>query len=721
MQRSIIRFAAFEVDRRSGELHKHGLRIKLQDQPFKILVALLERPGEMVSREELREVVWGSDTFVDYQHGLNAAVNRLRDALGDSAESPRYIETVARRGYRFIGEVDVPAGPAQVTPLQADAGRTPSRKLLWVGLVLAAAGLAGVGLWMMRGRGDAGAARLSQISALIGSETMPSLSPDGQQIAYVWNGENERNADIYVRLTDSETALRLTNDPGPDLLPSWSPDGHQIAFVRITTEGKTGVFVVSPLGGPERKLLELPGVDHRPAGPETRIVGDLLYPMMHRPSWSADGKFLAVSRYSEPPEPGDGAVLLIPVEGGAARAILVPPSKSWYKYPTISPDGRRLAVTLCTGLTSGPARCRLQVVSLSKDLAPEGKPLTVLADSKSIRGLTWMPDGDSLIVSGFSLPRFYLWRVSARETAQPQRIELASHDALWPSVSRDGGRLAYGRSILQADLWKWETGRKPAPFLSSTARDTFPQLSADGLHIAFQSARGGEMDIWAARTDGTGLVQITKNHGTSNGSPRWSPDGRWLLFDSSGKDGQLDVWVVEAGGGQPRQLTHGPGNSGIPSWSRDGKRMYFNSDRTGRPEIWRIPIEGGDAEQITRKGGFVGLESADGQTLYYTKNDTGSDGMYAQPLAGGDEKHVVSRVVVRRCFAVVREGIYYITPRDPEWCEIRFYDFASGQTRVIGDVERPVAFGMSVSPDQRTFVYSRPVTGSDLMLIDHFR
>jgi Tol biopolymer transport system component/DNA-binding winged helix-turn-helix (wHTH) protein len=699
------------------------LRIKLQDQPFKILVALLEKPGEMASREELRELVWGNDTFVDYQHGLNAAVNRLRDALGDSAESPRYIETVARRGYRFIGEVDVPAEPAPVTAKLADAGPAPSRKLLWAGLALAVAavGLAGVGLWVMRERGDAGAARLSQISALIGSETMPSMSPDGEQLAYVWNGENERNADIYVRLTGSETALRLTSDPGPDLLPSWSPDGHQIAFVRITTEGKTGVYAVSPLGGPERKLLELPGVDHRPAGPETRIVGDLLYPMMHRPSWSADGKFLAVSRYSEPPEPGDGAVLLIPVDGGEARTMMAPPAKSWYKFPTISPDGRRLAVALCTGLTSGPTKCRLQVVSLSKDLAPVGEPLIILSDCKAIRGLTWMPDGDSLIVSGFSLPRFYLWRVSAREKSEPQRIELASHDALWPSVSRDGQRLVYARSILQADLWKWELGKKPAPFLSSTARDTFPRLSADGAHIAFQSARGGEMDIWAARTDGTGLVQITKKHGTSNGAAGWSPDGRWISFDSNSNDGKLDVWIVEAGGGQPRQLTHGPGGSGIPSWSRDGKRIYFKSDRTGRPEIWRIPIEGGDAEQITRKGGFVGFESTDGKTLYYTKNDTGSDGLYAQPLARGDEKHVVSGVVVRWCFFVVREGIYYITPRDPEWCEIRFYDFANGQTRVIGDVERPVAFGMSVSPDQRTFVYSRPVTGSDLMLIDHFR
>lgn len=232
----------------------------------------------------------------------------------------------------------------------------------------------------MRGRGDAGAARLSQISALIGSETMPSLFTGlGQQIAYVWNGENERNADIYVRLTDSETALRLTNDPGPDLLPSWSPDGHQIAFVRITTEGKTGVFVVSPLGGPERKLLELPGVDHRPAGPETRIVGDLLYPMMHRlvvvsgrkvPGGIEIQRAAGTGRRGRPADPGGGWGG--PRNPGAALQELVQISDDFAGWPEVGRDAMH-------GVDQRPCQCRLQVVSLSKDLAPEGKPLTVLA------------------------------------------------------------------------------------------------------------------------------------------------------------------------------------------------------------------------------------------------------------------------------------------------------------------------------------------------------
>ncbi|HVS90210.1 MAG TPA: winged helix-turn-helix domain-containing protein [Candidatus Acidoferrum sp.] len=125
------RFGAFEVDLRSGELHKHGIRLKLQDQPFQVLALLLEHPGDMVTREELRQKLWPGDTFVDFDTGLNSAIKKLRDVLGDSAEEPRYIETLPRRGYRFIARVengDLPASAAvkiHVAPV-VPLGRTPA-------------------------------------------------------------------------------------------------------------------------------------------------------------------------------------------------------------------------------------------------------------------------------------------------------------------------------------------------------------------------------------------------------------------------------------------------------------------------------------------------------------------------------------------------------------------------------------------------------------------
>jgi DNA-binding winged helix-turn-helix (wHTH) protein len=136
-----IRFADFEVDLRRGELRRRGLRVRIQDQPFKVLLALLEKPGEVVTRDELRNRIWGAGTFVEFDHGLNAAVNRLRESLCDSAEEPEYVETVARRGYRFLAPVEggvTPASERTLTP----APRTI--RLLGAGLLLVVAGLA---LW----------------------------------------------------------------------------------------------------------------------------------------------------------------------------------------------------------------------------------------------------------------------------------------------------------------------------------------------------------------------------------------------------------------------------------------------------------------------------------------------------------------------------------------------------------------------------------------------
>lgn len=712
IDKNTTRFAAFEVDLQSGLIYKHGLRIKLQDQPFKILAALLERPGEIVTRDELRERIWGSETFVDFDHGLSAAVNRLREALSDSAENPRYIETVARRGYRFIAPLQVlpkPTGPV------TEGGVSVRRKSVWIAVAsLLILSLVALVAWLAGGTSSP-PPQLVQVTSLIGSETMPSFSPDGQQLAFVWNGEKEDNTDIYVKIVGSAAALRLTSSPSADLLPSWSPDGRQIAFVRV--HGATGIYLVSPLGGPEQKLIELPGIDHRARGPETTIVGDLLYPTMNRPSWSADGKFLALSRYSEPPEPDDGNVLLVPVNGGEPRPILSPPPGKFYRHPTFSPDGRSLAVALCIG----PNQCQIQLVPLSKELLPEGKPKTILPPRGQIRGMDWMPDGNSLIVAGFSLPHFYSWRVSTRNSTEPERIEIAGADAIWPAISRRGNRFAFARNILQADLWRLDLGGKGLPFLSSTARDTFPKFSPDGKRIAFQSARGGADDIWVAKADGTEAVQITNKPDGDNGAPIWSPDAKWFAFGSSKKGGSNDVWIVASDGGPPRQLTNAPGNHGNPSWSHDGRFMNFSSDRSGRREVWRMPVEGGVARQITQNGGIVPIESFDGKTLYYLKDPSSKEGIFALPFAGGVEKRVLSDPIVRFSFDVVADGIYYITPRDEKFCDIRFYKFADGRTQVVAEIERPVAFGLSVSPDRKTFLSSRPVTGSDLMLIENYR
>lgn len=137
------------------------------------------------------------------------------------------------------------------------------------------------------------------------------------------------------------------------------------------------------------------------------------------------------------------------------------------------------------------------------------------------------------------------------------------------------------------------------------------------------------------------------------GSPRWSPDGKRIAFDALGKAGGWDIWVVEANGGSPRQLTHGPADNAIPSWSPNGSSIYFASKRSGRFEIWRAQAGGSVEEQITRNGGYVALASTDGKTLYYTVSQGGTEGVYAKGLPDGDERQVVKEQVAVRGFAVL--------------------------------------------------------------------
>jgi dipeptidyl aminopeptidase/acylaminoacyl peptidase len=192
------------------------------------------------------------------------------------------------------------------------------------------------------------------------------------------------------------------------------------------------------------------------------------------------------------------------------------------------------------------------------------------------------------------------------------------------------------------------------------------------------------------------------------------------LSTLGGKNGRWDLWVVEASGGAPKPLTDGHADSAVPSWSQDGKWIYFYSNPSGRTEIWRIPAQGGPAEQITQSGGYVAFESPDGKTLYYTKSNGGAEGIFAMPLSGGSERQVIKDRIGHRGFAVFSDGIYYLTGQDPN-SEIRFYEFASGRSRRIAIVEDTFDLGFSVSPDRKSFLFSRFVPDYNLMMIENFR
>jgi DNA-binding winged helix-turn-helix (wHTH) protein len=302
----IVQFGPFEADLTAGELRKAGIKIKLAEQPFRILAALLDRPGELVTREDLRKQLWPDGTFVDFDHSLHAAVNKLREVLSDSATNPRFIETVPRRGYRFLLPVD--AAAASPKP------GSRLRRLAWL-LTLPVVVGTGVGLIWWHRNAEAPRTQILPIPFTTdpGFESGAGFSPDGNRVVFVWDGPKQDNIDLYIRqINGSATPFRLTSDPAHDFGPAWSSDDRYIAFRRVLDADTHSVYLISPLGGPERKLAEIWG--------DPFSFGDKLG---YTPAWHPEGRWLAVWDKKDSSAPS--FIALISVETGEKRQLTSPP------------------------------------------------------------------------------------------------------------------------------------------------------------------------------------------------------------------------------------------------------------------------------------------------------------------------------------------------------------------------------------------------------------
>jgi Tol biopolymer transport system component len=594
---------------------------------------------------------------------------------------------------------------SQPAAAQAPAGR---RRRWWLAAALGAALLLAVAGWLRwRPRGiQLAPPRLVPLTSMRGDVTHPTFSPDGNQIAFAWEGEKGDNWDIYLKMIGSSEIRRLTTDPAPDFDPSWSPDGRQIAFVRSQPgylpwylQGLGTIHLVSPVGGSDRKLSNF--------GVHSKL------------SWSPDGRWLAAGRYGSTTEtdPGDAGIYLIPVLGGEPRPMTSTKPPAFHRDPALSPDGRHLAYASCA---SDIISCHVEVVELGTDYMPAGLPRRLTRQAGAIVGLAWTRDANSLIYGDGTLWR--AWLVGDRP---PERIEFAGIGAFEPATAASLDRLAFVHNRSTEALYRFEVGHPPEIILGSSRHDDYPHFSPDGRRITFTSNRGGEgFEIWLAAADGSNPMQLTHGPGISQGTPRWSPDGQRIAFDSQTEDGKWDIWTIDADGGSPRRLTRDPGNKQLPSWSHDGRWVYFRSDRAGAVEIWRIPVTGGTEERITHGGGSVAYESVDGSTLFFTRphGEAHVDApLFALPLAGGRERKVLE-CVPHTGFAVGPGGIYHLgCTADPSAVPLYLLDPATGLDRLLGKLEQANP-GLAVSPDGKTILYQKLENqGSDLMMIENFR
>ena len=708
----VVRFGAFEADLGSGELRKQGLRIKLHNQPFQVLVMLLERPGEVVTREELHARIWASDTFVDFEHGLNTAVNKLREALGDSATNPRFIETLQRRGYRLLASVQTippsasePDDALRPVPQQ----ERPPRRLFSAVAVLVGLALVSIFSWLAVRLWFAGTPERPFVSTplttLPGDEIQPSFSPDGRQVAFSWNGTKQDNFDIYVKLIGTENLLRLTDDPAMDISPAWSPDGRHIAFIRHRSKLFLGggryfgnldrtastpeVILVPAIGGRERKIATL-----------SRATGL---------AWHPDSKWLAAFTVC--------GVTLLSVETGETRALVPPFAPCYGTDGAFSPNGRQLAYHHSSGNWSS----QLFLIELTPDLRAKG-----MSTPLKVQGVfpRWLPDVQEILYLNRSETSGQLWRMPISDPRNPRRVGPAGDWIGSMAVSQQGRRLAYERILTDRNIWRLElTGPGAAAsgrarsLINSTWLDEAARYSPDGKRIAFISGRSGHPELWAADSDGSRPVQLTSMTPHMAGSPSWSPDGKRILFCANERT-SFELYEIDAEGGRPRILTHHPEDDALGSYSRDGRWIYYRSNRTGRGEVWKMPSDGGEPVQITKNGGYGPGESPDGKYLYFTK----SRSLWRLPVSGGEEEQLAADVSWIS-FALSSTGVYFIRPGTPGGGDdIVFLNLATRKTTIVAKTERPTFVILSLSPDERYLLFTQvDQSGSDLMLVENFR
>lgn len=558
----IIQFGTFQARLDSGELYRDGIRLKLGGQPFQVLAFLLSRPGEVVTREELQSALWQSDTFVDFDHGLNTAINKIREALGDSAGNPRFVETIPRRGYRFIAPVDQPVQTTpEARPPPVPPPATQSRKWIPIAASAVVAAVAAAGFTFFRSRPSVPVQyKLTQVTRDSGLTQQPSLSADGNFVAYASDRATGRDLDIWLQHVSGGQPVRLTSTPANESYPSLSADGRRVAFQVGQSREEYGIAVIPALGGTP-KLVAASG----------------LYPQI-----SPDGASIA---YSSGTNLQASEVRVVSTDGGEPRAVST--GRDWAMAPLWTPDGRNLLVwtrdpmDYWTVPASGGVATNTGASKLLQDSI--GVPMSFLPYLRDPYPVASVGTAGIVIAARFA-DGHDLWLCpmsGGRTVGAPVRVT-AGAGAAHPSIAANG-RIAFSRLAVSSGLWILpldpSTGRATGKLRRAWAENVtvaYPNVSADGKTLAYVSNRGGDPDVWIRDLETGADRQLTASK-ESEFRAVISPNGARVAFALKGdafRSMRGDAYTMPSTGGVPKLECRGCMNN-VAGWTPDGLSLIY--------------------------------------------------------------------------------------------------------------------------------------------------
>ena len=630
----VVRFGTYEANLKTRELRRAGAKVRIQAQPFKVLEVLLEQPGEVVSREEIQRRLWGTDTTVDFDHSLGIAINKLREALGDSAENPRFVETLARRGYRFIAPltVEVPLRPSSSDALLPDEvakeAPRPNRRrrfLLWTGVILGAA-LTGAVIAAHLLPARTAARRVTQIT-YSGRVLEPSIDVDGISSSasdgarlYFSHTEAGRIALAQALIANGEISeIKLPSDIASPIIASLSPDGAKLIVHKLVSSPEQPFWIVPTLGGDAQRV---PGIEG------------------HDAAWMPDGKRIVFAH--------DNAIFSAQSDGSDVRKIAdVPGWAFWLRW---SPDGTRLRFSL--------RDADHQTSALWEIGAQGGGPHALLAGwsqpASECCG-SWTADGKYYVFQSRHSGHSDLWvrDEGAFASHAPRQLTNGPLDYEAPITGQQGHTAFFIGANPQIQLLRFDpTMKRFARMGGPLGSAALTAYSRDGQWVAWLNMRDGS--LWRSRLDGSDRLELD--------TPplrifmmRWSPDSRQLAIMAEEPGNPWKIYLQDASGGKLEPLLQDNRNEADPDWSSDGKSLVFG----------RLP-EQMSSEQQPRALYFVDLHSRTATEI------PGSTGLFS-PRLSPDSRYIAAIGLTLRSLSIFdREKNSWRTlatqaVADPQW------------------------------------------------------
>ncbi|HEY0786129.1 MAG TPA: winged helix-turn-helix domain-containing protein [Acidobacteriaceae bacterium] len=579
-----VAFGDFELDLRSEELWRGSRRVRCQRQPFRVLCALIERPGELVSRDELQSSIWGGNSPADADHSLGIAINKLREALGDSAESPRFIETLSRRGYRFVAAItvvseseaslerQVPAASddrmdlaasvtaprqvdlqaAAVGPADNEEARPPHERhrglpvaaAIAVALGIALGGLGGFLLARTGGSGSATPRRIDQVShndsifpGVPAMESFPVVASDGTRLY----SSTLENGETQIASVDPGTGemqpLRLPAEIVNPTLSDISPDGSRLLVRSHPSSGsEQPIWVVPRNGG---SALRLGNVE------------------AHDAVWMPDGKSILYAR-------GNDLELVRLDNESTSHFASLPGRPFWMRW---SPDGKLLRLTVLDALSHTSSLWEVRAGSRPRSLLDGWtRPASECCG-------VWTGDGESYVFQSSHDQGSDLWRLGGTSTREPEKLTNGPLSFAAPVVERGSRKIYFVGLDARSELERFDKASKKLVsergYLSDATRICY---SRDRQWVAWTDVAGR---LWRSRAeDGSAKVQLTPDL-LQTFLAQWSPDGHHLLAMAREPGRAWQLYLVNADGGVPVPLLKENRNQGDPTWSADGSQVAF--------------------------------------------------------------------------------------------------------------------------------------------------